>query len=219
MCIRDRQWAAEGTREDYVRMLERADQGVGRVLAALDRSGLRDHTLVVFASDNGGEWLSRMGPLFHRKGTLWEGGLRVPCIFRWPGILPAASVSSQPAITMDITATVLAAAQVVASPERALDGIDLTPILQGKSPPIDRMLFWRSPWADNHDKAIRFGRWKYISQTAFYPGLLFDLHTDSGERHDLAAERPDLLKRLKEMHQEWERSVRTLQPISAPSKP
>ncbi len=213
------QWAAQGTREDYVRMLERADQGIGRVLAALDRAGLRDRTLVVFTSDNGGEWLSRMEPFFHRKGTLWEGGLRVPCIFRWPGQLPAGTVSSQPAITMDITATVFAAAQVVASPARPLDGIDLTPILTGKRLPIDRTFFWLSPWAGNQDKAIRYGRWKYISQSALFPGLLFDLQTDLGERHDLAAERPDLLKKLKGMHRDWERSVRAPQPASPPSTP
>lgn len=213
------QWAARGTREDYVRMLERADQGIGRVLAALDRATRSERTLVIFTSDNGGEWLSRMGPLFHRKGTLWEGGVRVPCILRWPGRLPAGTVSSQPAITMDLTATILAAAQVAASPSRPLDGIDLIPILRGKRSPIGRTFFWRSPWAGNQDKATRYGRWKYISQSSLFPGLLFDLQADPGERHDLAAERPDLLKRLKRMHQDWERSVRAPQPTSPPSNP
>jgi arylsulfatase A-like enzyme len=149
-----------------------------------------------------------MEPLFNRKGTLWEGGVRVPCIVRWPGQLPAGTVSSQLAITMDITATVLAAAQVVADPARHLDGIDLTPILAGKRPPMDRTFFWLSPWPGNLDKAIRYGRWKYISQSALFPGLLFDLQSDPGERHDLAAERPELLKKLRGLHRQWEDSVR-----------
>jgi arylsulfatase A-like enzyme len=211
------QWAAQGTREDYVRMLERADQGIGRVLAALERAGLRDRTLVIFTSDNGGEWLSQMGPFFNRKGTLWEGGLRVPCILRWPGRLPAGTVSSQAAITMDLTATILAAAQVAASPARPPDGIDLTPILAGKKAPIDRTFYWLSPFAGNPDRAIRYGRWKYVSHSALFPGLLFDLRTDPSERHDLAAERPDLSKKLKGMHRDWERSVR--KPSSPPSTP
>ena len=83
------------TRADYVAMLERADQGVGRILDALDRLGLRQNTIVIFTNDNGGEWLSRNTPLFHHKGTVWEGGIRVPAIIRWPGRIPAGSVSGQ----------------------------------------------------------------------------------------------------------------------------
>jgi arylsulfatase A-like enzyme len=212
-------WAAHGTREEYVRMLERADEGIGRILAALERAGLGDRTLVIFTSDNGGEWLSRMEPFFNRKGTLWEGGLRVPCILRWPGRLPAGTVSSQAAITMDLTATILAAAQVSASPDLPLDGIDLVPLLAGQRPPIDRTFHWLSPFAGNPDRAIRYGHWKYISESALFPGLLFDLQADPGERNDLAAERPELLEKLRGMHRDWERSVRTPPASSTPSTP
>ena len=69
------------TRRDYVAILERADRGVGQILAALERRGLTRNTLVIFTQDNGGEWLSRNAPLFHRKSTVWEGGIRVPAIF------------------------------------------------------------------------------------------------------------------------------------------
>ena len=79
---------ATGTREDYVAMLERSDDGIGEILAALADQGLAENTMVIFTNDNGGEWLSRNAPLFHRKWTLWEGGIRVPTIFRWPGRIP-----------------------------------------------------------------------------------------------------------------------------------
>lgn len=203
-----RKWAAQGTRQDYDRMLERADEGIGRILAAVDRLGLRNRTFVIFTNDNGGEWLSRMGPLFHRKGTLWEGGLRVPCILRWPGRLPAGRVSHQPAITMDFTATILAAANVTPNGNRPLDGIDLVPVLAGTQPQAERTFFWLSASANPSDRAVRHGRWKYISQSTLFPGQLFDMRADPGERSDLAAKQPDLLKKLKSMHADWERSVR-----------
>ena len=97
------------TRADYVQMLERADEGVGKILAVLEQRGLARNTLVIFTNDNGGEWLSRNAPFFHRKGTVWEGGIRVPLIIRWPGELPAGKTSGQVALTMDLTASILAA--------------------------------------------------------------------------------------------------------------
>src|SRR5206468_9071351 len=97
------------TRQDYAAMLERADQGVGEILKALEARGLARDTLVIFTNDNGGEWLSRNAPLFHHKDTLWEGGIRVPAIFRWTGRLPAGKTSAQVGITMDLTASILAA--------------------------------------------------------------------------------------------------------------
>jgi arylsulfatase A len=104
-----------GTRADYIAMLERADQGIGRILGLLNRLKLAANTLVIFTSDNGGEWLSRNAPLFHRKGTLWEGGIRVPLLMRWPARLKPGIKSSQVGITMDLTASILAAAGITPS--------------------------------------------------------------------------------------------------------
>jgi arylsulfatase A-like enzyme len=185
-------------------MLERADAGIGRVLAALDRRGLADRTLVVFTADNGGESFSSMGPLFHHKGSLWEGGIRVPCLLRYPPRLPAGTVSAQPAITMDLTATILAAAGVEAPADAPLDGVDLTPLLSSGRLQ-ERTFFWRLP-TGNRTTAVRHGKWKYVAERRF-PGLLFDLAADPSERQDLARLHPELVARLRSLTAEWERAV------------
>ena len=91
-------------RADYVAIMEDFDREIGKVLDAIRVQGLEQNTLVIFTSDNGGEWLSRNDPFFNRKDTVWEGGIRVPAIVRWPGVVPADTVTSQVGITMDFTA-------------------------------------------------------------------------------------------------------------------
>ena len=193
------------TRADYIAMLERADAGIGQVLAALDRRGLTRNTLVIFTNDNGGEWLSSNAPLFHRKDTLWEGGIRVPTIFRWPARLSAGKTSAQPGITMDLTASILAATQTPVPADAALDGIDLLPVLEGRSPPVERPLFWRIATALRQQRAVRKGNWKLLVDGDDL--MLFDLRTDIGERRDLASRRPDLVRALRQLLAEWERDV------------
>jgi len=193
------------TRSDYVRMLERADQGVGEILAALDRLALARNTLVIFTNDNGGEWLSRNAPLFHRKATLWEGGIRVPLILRWPGELPAGKTSGQVAITMDLTASILAATGTHAPEGYRPDGIDILPVLRGDAPLLERHLFWRITRAQRQQRAVRSGRWKLLVDGGQF--LLFDLGDDPGERMDLAARHPELVVMLKRLLAEWERDV------------
>jgi arylsulfatase A-like enzyme len=193
------------TRQDYVRMLERADQGVGEVLAALERRGLTSNTLVIFTNDNGGEWLSRNAPFFHRKGTLWEGGIRVPLIMRWPGWLPAAKTSAQPAITFDITASILAATGTNAPEGYRADGINILPILRGEVPLLERHLFWRIAQPNRQQRAVRSGRWKLLVDGGQF--LLFDLRDDPGERTDLAAQHPEVVVTLKHLLADWERDV------------
>lgn len=193
------------TRQDYVRMLERADLGVGEILLALDRRGLASNTLVIFTNDNGGEWLSRNAPLFHRKGTLWEGGIRVPLILRWPGALPRGKVSTQVAMTMDITASILAATGARAPANYRPDGIDILPILSEKAPMLERRVFWRAARPDRQQRAVRSGRWKLLVDANQL--LLFDLTADPGERTDLAARRPDIVAKLKKLLADWESDV------------
>jgi arylsulfatase A-like enzyme len=200
-----------GTREDYVAMLERADQGIGRILDGLDRLNLTRNTLVIFTSDNGGEWLSRNAPLFHRKGTLWEGGIRVPLLMRWPARLAAGTISSQVGITMDLTASILAAAGVKPPDSYRPEGIDLVGVLQ-KSTAVDRTLFWRLPPASGAtgtppvtQRVVRRGDWKYLDDRGQY--FLFDVRTDPGERHDVAQQHADLVRELRSLVAKWEADV------------
>jgi len=193
------------TREDYVRMLERADEGIGKILTALARHGLSRNTLVIFTNDNGGEWLSRNTPFSHRKSTLWEGGIRVPLILRWPGQLPAGKTSAQVAITMDLTASILAITRTVVPPGHHLDGINIIPSLMGQLPVVHRDLFWRIVRPNLLQKAVRSGQWKLLIDGRHF--LLFDLKHDPGERNDLAARHPKLVLKLKRQLAEWERDV------------
>lgn len=193
----------DGTRRDYAAMLERADDGVGRLLRTLDELKLADDTIVAFSSDNGGYRLSDNTPFFHHKSTLWEGGVRVPCLIRWPAKLPRGQVSATPGITMDLTATFLAAAGVKS--ERPLDGIDLVPAILGKTPDVERTFCWRVDRSDRKQKAVRQGRWKYVKDGMIE--LLFNLSTDPGERVNLAYRHADVVVRLRQALAAWEADI------------
>jgi len=193
------------TRRDYVAILERADQGVGRILEALKQRGLDRNTLVIYMQDNGGEWLSRNAPLFNRKGTLWEGGIRVPAIFRWPGHLPAGRTSAQVGIVQDVTASILAATGAPVPASARPDGINLLPMLEGRSAVTERTLFFRFMIGNTKQLAVRQGPWKLLVDGA--KRYVFDLTRDPGERNDLASQRQDLAQRLRPLIAAWEAEV------------
>jgi arylsulfatase A-like enzyme len=193
------------TRRDYAAILERADQGVGKILATLDRLGLTRNTLVIYTQDNGGEWLSRNAPLFHRKSTVWEGGIRVPAIFRWPGRIPAGKTSSQVGIIMDLTATILAVTNSPVPPEAKLEGINLLPLLQEGASRADRTLFWRITGQARRQRAVRQGDWKLLLDGGV--PLLYNLANDVGERNDLASQRTDIVRKLFPLITQWEQDV------------
>jgi arylsulfatase A-like enzyme len=190
-----------GTREDYAAILERADQGIGMILQALDAAGLTDNTLVIFTNDNGGEWLSRTAPLFNRKGTVWEGGIRVPAIFKWPGVIPAGQLTSQVGITMDITATLLAVSKAEVPATLQLEGINLLPIITGATPNISRTLFWRT----QTEKAVRSGDIKLVMQSG--RSYIYDVKNDVGERNDLTNRRQADARNLRAQLDAWEADV------------
>src|SRR5262245_43234361 len=186
-----------GSLKIYGAMMKSMDAGIGRVLKALTRSKLESSTLVIFTSDNGGERYSFNWPFSFAKGDLWEGGTRVPAIVRWPGVIPAGQVTEQAAITMDWTATILAATGTMPDPEYLLDGEDLLPVCTGKRPAYDRALFWRVAKFD----AARIGRWKYLKESG--REHLFDLTIDPGEKVDLRESQVETFERVRQRYVAW----------------
>jgi arylsulfatase A-like enzyme len=193
-----------GTREDYVAVVEALDAGIGRVLASLEKKGVRDNTLVIFTYDHGGRELARNAPLFHGFATLWEGGIRVPLVVRWPSRL-GRGVSAQPTIHMDVAATILAAAGLEPDARGNLDGIDLIPILTGRAPAFDRTFFWRLSFPGRQQKAVRRGRWKLIEDGN--TPLLFDVSEDLSERRDLRYAQPSIVSDLRGALNAWEKEL------------
>lgn len=196
-----------GSVEKYREMVENLDASVGRVLAALRRSGQEENTLVVFASDNGGERFSYQWPLSGGKSELLEGGIRVPTILRWPAGVDARQVSHVPVYSPDWTATLLELGGARPHPAYPLDGHSLAGyLLRGEEVP-ERDLFWRV----RGNRALRRGDWKYY-RDADGRDHLYDLGTDVREQADRAAERPELLAELRTA---WERVDGTLLPYPA----
>lgn len=190
-----------GSLKLYAEMMRSLDEGVGRVMAALKSAGLERNTLVIFTSDNGGERFSYQWPFSGEKGDLLEGGIRVPAIVRWPAALPAKRVTHQMAITMDWTATILAAAETSAAKEFPLDGMSLLPILKGQSPLQDRSFFWRI----YDQEALRQGKWKYFRNGE--RRRLFDLSIDQREQADFSVQLPDVLQRLAAEFDKWNQQM------------
>lgn len=192
-----------GNLATYGKMVMDLDAAVGRVLQALDDRGLSDDTIVIFTSDNGGERFSRMWPFSGQKTELLEGGLRVPAFMRWPGRVPAGSVSSQVAISMDWLPTLLSAANAASDPRFPSDGIDLLPILRGEHSTVERTLFWR--YKRLRQRAVRSGNWKYlkINDNEF----LFDVAVDQRERANLAQKHPQVFADLKRQWGDWNRTM------------
>jgi arylsulfatase A-like enzyme len=178
-------------------MMKRMDTGIGRVLQALDHEKMTRDTLVIFTSDNGGERYSFNWPFSFEKGSLNEGGLRVPAIVRWPGMIPAGRVTDQAAITMDWTATILGATGTSPDPVLPLDGENLMPVCTGKRAPYDRALFWRVTGLN----AARVGSWKYLKNES--GEFLFDLANDPGEKSDLRSTHPDRFAAIRRQYEDW----------------
>jgi len=197
-----------GSVPTYLTMVRQMDEGIGRILRALDATGAAERTLVIFTSDNGGERFSDTWPMVGKKMDLLEGGIRVPYIARWPGCTAPGGVTAQQALTMDWTATMLDAAGVAAHPDYPMDGISLVPVLENPRATIARDLYWRMKF--RNQKALRAGDWKYLALDG--DEFLFDLSKDQRERANLARRHPERLAELRARYAAWEA---TLPPIPA----
>lgn len=200
----------KGDRAGYVALVEHMDKGVGKILKALGSSGLADDTLVIFASDNGGNPKASNAPFSGHKSSLYEGGIHVPCIARWPGVLPKGAVSAQTCITMDLTASVAGAAVAPVAKYLPLDGIDILGRVRSGGGDTPRDLFWRNRRGERTWRAVRSADLKYLSLTDgdAFSEWMFDLAADPAEKKDLLAARPDDAQRLKALLADWERQVR-----------
>jgi iduronate 2-sulfatase len=181
-------------RDTYLAMLHRMDLAVGQVLDCLEREGLREQTLVVYLSDNGGAKKNHSdnGPLRGYKHSVYEGGLRVPFLVSWPGTLPQGETCDEPVISLDVLPTACAAAGVSLPTDRSYDGVNLLPLLRGEAEePLPRALFWDG---EDDRQAMRSGPWKWVRNRGRVE--LFDLRTDLGEQEDLSALQPEMAARL-----------------------
>ncbi|MBU1296453.1 MAG: sulfatase-like hydrolase/transferase [Gammaproteobacteria bacterium] len=185
-----------GNIHTYRKMIHHMDEGIGRIMDALDKHGMTDDTLIVFTSDNGGERFSDNWPLVGGKMDLTEGGIRVPWVVRWPGVVKKGSVSMQHCMTMDWSRTLLEAGNGVFSPDYPVDGVSLMPVLKGETERFERPLYWRMK--HRGQRALRLDDWKYLKVDEHE--YLFNITNDARERANLAKRYPD---KLADMRQQW----------------
>ncbi|RMH09929.1 MAG: N-acetylgalactosamine-6-sulfatase [Planctomycetota bacterium] len=204
----------------YAAMISYLDDVIGRILQHLDEHGLTDNTIVLFSSDNGTSWVggvdieffNSVGELRGHKAQLWEGGIRVPFIARWPGHIEPGSVNDTPAIACDIVPTLLdlvagpsAPSDEPSSDQPVFDGVSLAPVLLGAETALKRpFLYWEYPEGPQWQAVLLDGRYKAVRNNLRKGDLtiqLFDLETDPGESTDIAADHPDLVERARQVMQ------------------
>jgi len=182
------------------------DDAIGEVLDLLDHYEIADRTLVVFLSDNGGGGGADNRPLRGGKSQMFEGGLRVPCIVRFPGQTPAGTTCDELLTSLEVFPTVLAAAGIEPDPNVVLDGFDMLPVLRSERPSPRTEMFWQR----RADRAARVGNWKWVDSRR--GGGLFDLSSDVAEQHDLSTEHPDELRRLQDRFTDWQQQMQQAEP-------
>ncbi len=210
----------------YAAMVSRMDKEIGRLLAALDEQGLTERTLVIFTSDHGATFeIGNQGtaafhdsnhPFRGQKRTLWEGGIRVPALVRWPGKVPAGQTSPEIVHMMDVFPTVLAAIGASPQGEWKVDGANMLPVWMGKARAPERTLFWEWRSEGTDQLAAMRGDLKLVVPcTGTSKPELYNVETDPGERRDLSAEQPELVKKLNQELDAW-RATETRKPQSSP---
>lgn len=228
-------WGREGNSQvrlvqshpTYAAVVEMMDRGVGKVLDKLDELKLAGHTVVLFTSDNGGLSTAEGQPTSNLpfrggKGWMYEGGIRVPTIVRWPGVTAAGSTSATPICSIDYFPTFMEVAgrhRENAGPAQLVDGVSLAPLLRGKEI-AERALYWDYPHYGNQGgapaSAIREGRWKLIEWRETDGVELFDLEADRGELRNVASSHQKVVSQLIQKLHEWRRAVGAQSPTVNP---
>jgi len=185
----------------YKEMVEVMDEGIGRIVETFRHLGLERKTFIFFCSDNGATKNGSNGALSGFKGSLWEGGHRVPAVAYWPGRIKARTITDETVLGMDLFATMASIAGAKMPAGLRLDGVDILPVLTegGKMP--ERMLFWRY----RKEKTVRKGPWKLLVQNN--QSKLYNLDDDLGEKKNLAEAKPDMVKQLEDELSAWEQEV------------
>ncbi len=196
----------------YAAMVQSMDEGIGRVLAALDDEGIADDTVVLFTSDNGGVATSEgsptcNAPLAEGKGWMYEGGTREPLLVRWPGVTTPDSLCTVPVTTTDFYPTLLDAAGLPPLPEQHCDGISIVPLLRGEGKLGREAIFWHYPHYSNQGGrpgcSVRAGDYKLIEFFEDRHLELYHLRDDIGEETNLAADEPLVARHLQARLREW----------------
>ncbi|MFO7903350.1 MAG: sulfatase [Pirellulaceae bacterium] len=212
----------------YASMVAAVDDSVGAVLESLEELGIKENTVVVFFSDNGGLCTKRRPgptcnlPLRAGKGWLYEGGIREPMVVRAPGVTEPGSVCDTPVISMDFFPTILELAGMPLRPERHVDGTSLLPLLRGQAPDQSRKLAWHYPhyhgstWAPG--AAIRHGEWKLIEFYEYDEVELYNIEADPGETRDLSGELPERTAELRKELRQWQQSMDAKMPRLNPDR-
>jgi len=187
----------------YEEMIETLDEGVGRIRQAVEEAMLSDHTLILFFSDNGPSKPGSSGPMRGKKGSIWEGGHRVPAAACWPGQFTAGRVSHETIMGADLLPTMAAIAGAALPEDAPLDGVNVLAHLTEGQELEPRPLFW----GIKNQLAIRRGRYKLITTTDFTQPALYDLQSDLGESQNIAEQHPELVQELLDLLQGWYQSV------------
>jgi arylsulfatase A-like enzyme len=190
----------------YMAAVTYMDEAIGQMLDLLEKHDLQENTIVIFFSDNGGSGSGDNSPLRGGKSRMFEGGLRVPCIVRWPGVVPAGSVCDEFLNSMDIFPMLCDAAGIRTPKGVKLDGFDMAPVLTGKQKSPRKEMFWQR----RGDKAARVGNYKWVESSR--GSGLFDLSSDIGEQHDLSKEKPDVSSMVKSRFAAWEKCMAEAEP-------
>ncbi|TWT75438.1 sulfatase-like hydrolase/transferase [Allorhodopirellula solitaria] len=196
-----------GGRAVYGAMVAAMDEGIGRVMQKLAEVGADENTLVIFYSDNGGRREHAVNfPYRGHKGMLFEGGIRVPFVMKWPARIPSGVTIDSPVSALDIFPTAVSAAGASSESTERLDGVDLIPMLTSNERTQDpRTLFWRYAMGDEqYGYAVREGDMKLVKSAYKDHTFLFDLATDPWERNDISAEHPDTVERLEQRLAQWD---------------